>query len=46
MEKIPILMREPRMWDYNKMAYAINNIIDIDDITCIIDFLNIEKEEF
>lgn len=28
MEKIPILMREPRMWDYNKMAYAINNIID------------------
>ena len=28
MDKIPILMREPRMWDYNKMAYAINKIID------------------
>lgn len=28
MDKIPILMREPRMWDYNKIAYAINKIID------------------
>ena len=23
-----------------------NNMIDIDDITCVIDFLNIEKDEY
>ena len=32
--------------DQNKSRNAKNNIIDIDDITCIIDFLNIEKDEF
>jgi len=32
--------------DQNKSKNSKNNIIDIDDITCIIDFLNIEKEEF
>lgn len=28
MEKVPILMREPRMWDYNKIANIVNQIID------------------
>ena len=32
--------------DQNKSKSSKNNIIDIDDITCIIDFLNIEKEEY
>ena len=32
--------------DQNKARSAKNNIIDIDDITCIIDFLNIEKDEY
>ena len=32
--------------DQNKSKNSKNNIIDIDDITCVIDFLNIEKDEY
>ena len=32
--------------DQNKTKNNRNNIIDIDDITCVIDFLNIEKDEY
>jgi len=32
--------------DQNKNKSNKNNIIDIDDITCVIDFLNIEKEDY
>ena len=32
--------------DQNKSKSSKNNIIDIDDITCVIDFLNIEKDEY
>ena len=32
--------------DQNKTKGNKNNIIDIDDITCVIDFLNIEKEDY
>ena len=32
--------------EQNKTKNSKNNIIDIDDITCVIDFLNIEKEEY
>ena len=31
--------------DQNKEKSSKNNIIDIDDITCIIDFLNMDKDE-
>ena len=40
------LMEMDMNQDQNKAKNSKNNIIDIDDITCIIDFLNIEKEEF
>ena len=32
--------------EQNKTKNNRNNIIDIDDITCVIDFLNIEKDEY
>ena len=32
--------------DPNKSKNNKNNMIDIDDITCVIDFLNIEKDEY
>ena len=32
--------------DQNKTKSSKSNIIDIDDITCVIDFLNIERDEY
>ena len=32
--------------DQNKTKSSKSNMIDIDDITCVIDFLNIERDEY
>ena len=46
MYKQKYLMEMDINQDQNKSRSSKNNIIDIDDITCIIDFLNIEKDEY
>ena len=46
MYKQKYLMEMDMNQDQNKSRNSKNNIIDIDDITCIIDFLNIEKDEY
>ena len=39
-------LREMNLTQDNKNNNSKNNIIDIDDITCIIDFLNIERDDY
>jgi integrin-linked kinase-associated serine/threonine phosphatase 2C len=39
-------LRELNLNQDNKNNNSKNNIIDIDDITCIIDFLNIERDDY